>query len=909
MMDMFVPLILAAALLLVGPILGTIAFFNVRTLRREINELKDAIGTASPAPPVTRTPPAPAARAETDSAGDTAVSEPVIPEKPVQPAAGDEAEETEERLEPAARDRFSETYEGQKVREEPAKRPSGALLEETVGAKWAVWVGGIALAFGAIFLVRYSIEQGLLGPGARIIAGLVFALALCAAGEWTRRRGAAFSVGGFENANVPAILTAVGTLGGFATIYAAYQLYGFLGPASAFVLLGVIAVATMAAALLHGPLLAALGIVASFLVPFLVSSQEPNAGGLAAYAFAVSTAAFGVGRLRLWRWLAVIASLGLVFFALVLFLVAAPGERPVLGLYILASWVAVFHVFVASLYERVPERLQPNDRMAVGLLSLLLLLGWAFVAVETDAATVIGLVLMVLVPFASAFYYAAVRLVVPVSVLLVFLGYGAWELSVETWQPLARGFDPMDGISPTMLPGYQQKALSLFGLLGLGLAVLAGLIGLLGALRSAPRVPLAFGGAFLPVLILAMSYVRTDFLDISARSGVIALVLCAGFFAVAQWLDRRAEEDDEQGSGVVATYLIAALFALTLGLCMLLERAALTVALALIAPATAIVYSRRPLPALRPLALVPAALYAARLIWDPAIVGSDLGTMPVFNWLLFGYGIPAMGFAATAWLLSLHGRDRWLEAAEGAAVASATLAIAVIGLHAIEPGEVFSPIDTLPEAAFLVLVGGGVALGLLRLRATGASTTLRGAADLLGYAGMAGAILGLIGAFNPLWTGEPIGGGVFVNKLLFAYLLTGLLYGAVGYLSATQRPEYSRAAYAVGGILVFAWVSLTIRHWFHPVSLDTGVTTDPELYAYSAAWLVIGITLLASGMVSGVPALRLLSGVVIVAVVVKVFIIDMSNLTGFLRALSFIGLGAVLVAIGLVYQRLLRRQT
>ena len=39
--------------------------------------------------------------------------------------------------------------------------------------------------------------------------------------------------------------------------------------------------------------------------------------------------------------------------------------------------------------------------------------------------------------------------------------------------------------------------------------------------------------------------------------------------------------------------------------------------------------------------------------------------------------------------------------------------------------------------------------------------------------------------------------------------------------------------------------------------------------------------------------------------VVKVFLIDMSELEGILRALSFVGLGAVLIGMGLVYQRVL----
>ena len=60
-------------------------------------------------------------------------------------------------------------------------------LEERLGTQWAVWVGGIALALGGIFLVRYSIEQGLLGPAVRVTLGALLAVALIVAGEWARR--------------------------------------------------------------------------------------------------------------------------------------------------------------------------------------------------------------------------------------------------------------------------------------------------------------------------------------------------------------------------------------------------------------------------------------------------------------------------------------------------------------------------------------------------------------------------------------------------------------------------------------------------------------------------------------------------------------------------------------------------
>src|SRR5437868_3906199 len=111
-------------------------------------------------------------------------------------------------------------------------------FEERIGTRWVVWVGGLTLALGGFFMVRYSIDAGLLGPGIRTLLGGLFALALLAAGEWTRRKESISSMQALPIANIPAILTAAGTAVAFATVYAAYALYDFLAPASAFILLG-----------------------------------------------------------------------------------------------------------------------------------------------------------------------------------------------------------------------------------------------------------------------------------------------------------------------------------------------------------------------------------------------------------------------------------------------------------------------------------------------------------------------------------------------------------------------------------------------------------------------------------------------------------------------------------------------
>ena len=186
--------------------------------------------------------------------------------------------------------------------------PARATLEERFGTQWVVWIGGLALALGGIFLVRYTVEMGLLGPGVRIFLAAIFSALLITAGEWARRNEVAAGIVPIPSQHIPGILTAAGTVAAYATVYAAFALYGFLSPAFAFVLLGLVALATLAAALLHGPALAGLGVVGAFVTPVLVSTGSADYWALYFYLAVVMAAAFALARMRLWRWLAVTAT-------------------------------------------------------------------------------------------------------------------------------------------------------------------------------------------------------------------------------------------------------------------------------------------------------------------------------------------------------------------------------------------------------------------------------------------------------------------------------------------------------------------------------------------------------------------------------------------------------------------------
>ena len=65
-------------------------------------------------------------------------------------------------------------------------------------------------------------------------------------------------------------------------------------------------------------------------------------------------------------------------------------------------------------------------------------------------------------------------------------------------------------------------------------------------------------------------------------------------------------------------------------------------------------------------------------------------------------------------------------------------------------------------------------------------------------------------------------------------------------------------------------------------------------------WIIVVV-----GMLLRSQAVRLASAAVVILTVFKVFLIDMSDLTGIYQSLSFIGLGIVLLGVGWLYQRLL----
>jgi uncharacterized membrane protein len=772
-------------------------------------------------------------------------------------------------------------------------------FEERFGTRWAVWVGGVALALGGIFLVQYSIEQGWLGPGVRILLGALLAAALIAAGEWTRRNENRAGFAGLPTAHIPSILTAAGTTVAYADVYAAYALYGFLAPAAAFVLLGIVALATLAAALLHGPALAALGLVGAYLAPLLVATTAPNYWALTLYLAVVTAASFALARARLWRWLAAAAVALSVLWTFPgiydLGALAPHTIHVVIGFCLAAAFIVAGLLFGP---DASPGRV---DETSSGALAAYLLAATALVlATRHDGVAVFAFAALVAATVAIAWRTEAATGAVPAAAALAALVIADWAFETNLASLIAPA-GPLTGI----VPEPQRAAYEPTLVAGIGFAALFGISGYLAQGRSPqPWAPMLWAAAatFAPIAILAALYYRIAGFERSIPFAGLALLLAALYAAATEALGRRPPRPGLAAGGAI--FATGAVAALALALTLALEKGWLTIALALIVPGVAWVESKRPLPGLRWLVAVLVVLVMARVGWEPRIVGADIGTTPVFNWLLYGYGVPAAAFWLAGHLLRRRGDDVPTRMTEAAAILFTVLVAFLEIRHYVNDGDIYRRTSGLNETALQACVGLAIVIGLERVR--GRTRSIVHDAGALVVAGLALFLVGkLLFAENPWWNRTAVD-GLFFNLILLGYGLPALLAGALALTTRETRPHAYRVVATVAAVvLALAYLSLEVTRFYRGPVLSIGRIGDAEQYTYSAVWLAFGVVLLLVGILLRSQPARMCSAAVVLLTVAKVFLIDMAGLTGALRALSFIGLGAVLIGIGWLYQRLL----
>lgn len=174
--------------------------------------------------------------------------------------------------------------------------------EQFTGIKLFAWLGGFALFIGAIFFVKYSIDNNLIPPELRLVIGALIGLMMIISSLFIDR----------ERYD-----TTVHTMaaGGIAVLYAvaftASVYYGFIPKMAGFASFAMISAAAFALAVLYnGRFISVLGAIGAYSTPLLIQTGHPNLIGLFIYLSLVNVGLFEVIRRTGWYPLTVLVTLG-----------------------------------------------------------------------------------------------------------------------------------------------------------------------------------------------------------------------------------------------------------------------------------------------------------------------------------------------------------------------------------------------------------------------------------------------------------------------------------------------------------------------------------------------------------------------------------------------------------------------
>ncbi len=815
--------------------------------------------------------------------------------------------------------------------EPPPEPPRSAWrdLEESFASRWLIWLGGGTMALAAAFFIKLSIEHGWLGAGVRVTLGLLSGLGLIVGGEWLRRQPLQRAIAAIHPHHAPVALTGAGLFTAFASVYGGYALFELFDPLIAFALLAGLSLGAVALSLLQGPFIAALGLLAGYVTPILVTSGNPMAWGLFPYLLALNGAAAALVLWRGWGWLGWGALVWAVLWPLFWFFDPwRSGDAPVVGLYTVLS--AAFFLWPALVSRWIDDT--PNGKSgdanpetpAEGWRAALPLWLWnraprhPFDRLGRTAATLFGLVMIGMVAcddhqtmgLTMLGLYAAGGLIAARRVER--LGGLAWTAGLTVWASLfvwdlpelAQLAPLMNAEGRPLVPGAPVGLAEEIGRALWSMAGFAALFGVGGFLAGvgARRVALwASLSALLPLALLATLYAylvpERGLMEWPGAALALAALLVAATTPLARQRGTRPDADL-----ALAAYAAGAVGTLTLAATMILRDAWLTVALAAQVPVLAWLERHFTLRELRRVAFLVTLVVLTRLALNPLVLEYQ-----GVAWIFYGYGLPALFFLLAArWMRQASGEkadDLTVMVLEAGALVFTTL-LTSLAIHRWMADDLKRAPSTLVEAALHTLSWLGLALLLSVDRRWSLRPVARwGRRVLLGMAAAACVALHLFG-FNPLTTGELVGDWPVVNRLLLAYGAPGLLMGLILWVDPLRVDPLRRAAAGLVGVLLAANLALEIRRFFHGPNLMADGLTDAEWYSYSVAFLLVAVLLLAAALRWGWGELRHVGLALLLAVVAKVFISDMEGLTGLYRVASFLGLGVCLIGVGFLYQRM-----
>ena len=757
-----------------------------------------------------------------------------------------------------------------------AAKPESAMsrLGPWLRDNWIYPVAGAALVLSGIFLVQFAVETGVLTPQTRILLALVMGAALAGAGEWTRRRPAA-------GVTLPATLTGAGLVIAMAAILAALHLYDMIAPATALVALALLSLTAIVLGWLHGPMLAALGVVAGTIVPFVLGGGGPPPPALIGYFALLGLAGLGIDALRRWRWVTWLAILGPMGGMILWRMAGADGTALALGMLAVTGAAMTLPFGFLAPVAQGPQTLSSAPSLAGVRASFTAsaLTAGALAMLVPDWAGPVGLVALALLVALWTRHAPALadQMLLPLVALPLWVALQAWDGGA-----IFLTFDA---------PRLPESNMPLQATYVLALSVIAGLALLWrGEVAEISRhAPFTLAGLALPgATLVALETTWTPATTLGAYAWALHAMALAGL-AVAFAL-HAAQRDNGTGPRLGAAAATA--FALVaLGMMLLIGQAALTVALAVLMVAAAAMDRRFDIPALGAFLVLASVAMGWRLVIDPGLFWhvsrADLPSMLLS--LLATLGGPLAALWLQRPLPAVPLRQTTQVMVETGLFGSAAIVAAIV-ITRLLPDQI-GPHAMLGLQASVLIALAAVQfkrahLPHLRLVRRVFGWVLALAA---GSALVAGALYPSSPLFgNRMFAGDVAGWPVF-NDLVLAYLLPAALL-----LWLAHHIWLRVAGWSLGAL----WVATALRHlWQGPdLHLWRGIAQG-ELYAYTFALLVAGAIALAVALRTGRSDMRKLGLVLAGLAAAKAFLVDASELDGLLRVGAFLGLGLTLAGL------------
>ena len=174
--------------------------------------------------------------------------------------------------------------------------------EQFLGLKLAAWLGGLVLALGVVFGLKYSFEHELIKPPMRVALGVLFGLSLLLGGLRLPRPRYVVTT---------QVFCAAGVLVLYADVFAACSFYHLIPSGAAFLFMVLVTVTAFALAVwLDAPVVAVLGLLGGFLTPPLLSTGEDNPLGLFGYIALLDAGLVAVTLRKRWGYLVLLGALG-----------------------------------------------------------------------------------------------------------------------------------------------------------------------------------------------------------------------------------------------------------------------------------------------------------------------------------------------------------------------------------------------------------------------------------------------------------------------------------------------------------------------------------------------------------------------------------------------------------------------